>query len=140
MFDILHEVTIEASPDKVYQAITEEKGLAGWWTTHTTAQAKVGTISEFGFEGGNMIFKMKVDKLEPGHTVQWTPLQGAPDWGGTVVTWDLTPVEKGTKLLFGHRNYASTEGPYASVNFNWGWFLASLKAYVETSKGMPYSY
>jgi uncharacterized protein YndB with AHSA1/START domain len=140
MFDILHEVTIEAPPGKVYQAITEQEGLAAWWTTHTTAQPKVGAVNEFGFEGGQMIFKMRVDKLEAGRSVQWTVVQGVPDWGGTYVTWDLTPVENGTKLLFGHRNYASTEGSYANVNYNWGRFLTSLKAYLETGSGTPYSY
>lgn len=137
MYDILHEVTIEAPPEKVYAAITEQKGLSGWWTTQVTAQAKVGTVSEFGFE---MVFKMRVDKLEPWRSIQWTALQGVPDWGGTIVTWDLTPVEKGTKLLFGHRNYASTEGSFANVNYNWGRFLTSLKTYVETGKGTPYTY
>jgi uncharacterized protein YndB with AHSA1/START domain len=31
MADIWHEITIAATPDKVYKAITEEEGLTSWW-------------------------------------------------------------------------------------------------------------
>jgi len=139
MPDILHEVTIKAPPVKVYKALTEQRGLAAWWTKDTTAQPKVGTISQFKFGGGQATFNYKVDVLEPDKKVQWTPLDGGPpDWSGTRVTWDLTPVENGTKVLFGHRGYASTDGSFASVNYNWGGYLISLKHYLETGKGTPH--
>ncbi|MEZ4672141.1 MAG: SRPBCC domain-containing protein [Anaerolineae bacterium] len=137
MPDILHELTIEGKPEAVYKAITEQDGLSSWWTVHATAQPKVGAVDEFRFGGGQIVMKMEVSKLEPGKAVQWKALQGAPDWGGTQVTWDLTPIETGTKLLFGHRDYASTEGSFASVSYQWAWFLTSLKSYIETGKGTP---
>jgi uncharacterized protein YndB with AHSA1/START domain len=37
MPDILHRVGIKAPPDKVYKALTDEKGLAGWRTKNTKA-------------------------------------------------------------------------------------------------------
>jgi uncharacterized protein YndB with AHSA1/START domain len=137
MADILHEVTIAAKPEAVYAALTEQAGLSAWWTTRAKAEARVGSVSEFGFEGGQMLFRMRVDQLEPGHKVYWTPEQGAPDWGGTRVTWDLTAVEAGTKVLLGHRGYASTEGSFASVSYIWAWYLTSLKLYLESGKGTP---
>jgi uncharacterized protein YndB with AHSA1/START domain len=137
MADILHELVIAASPGLVYQAVTEQDGLASWWTSHTKAQPKVDTISEFGFMGGQFIMQMRVAKLEPVTKVQWIVLQSAPDWAGTYITWDLTPVEKTTKVLFGHRDWISTDGSYASVNYSWGHFLSSLKAYLETGIGTP---
>jgi len=137
MADILHEVEINTSPTKVYEAITQQQGLASWWTTDTKAKPEVGSISEFGFDGGKFLIKMEVAALEPNHKVEWKSRLGAPDWDGTYVTWELTSVAGGTKLLFGHRNYASTDGSYASVNYNWGKYLSSLKDYLETGKGSP---
>lgn len=137
MPDILHEVVIEGAPDKVYRALTEQSGLASWWTTHAAAEPKVGTIGEFQFEGGKFVIKMQVDALEPGRRVDWKTVQGAPDWGGTRVTWDLTPVENGTKVLVGHRDYPSYDGTFASVSYHWAMYLTSLKAYVETGRGNP---
>jgi uncharacterized protein YndB with AHSA1/START domain len=42
MADILHRVGIQASADKVYWALSDEKGLAGWWTKDVQASATVG--------------------------------------------------------------------------------------------------
>jgi hypothetical protein len=37
MPDILHRVGIQASAEKVYWALTDEEGLAGWWTRKVEA-------------------------------------------------------------------------------------------------------
>lgn len=137
MPNILLEVTVESTPDNIYKAITEQKGLSSWWTTSSKAEAKEGTTSEFNFPGG-FVIKMKVDKLDSAnHKVKWTAVQGAPDWGGTYVTWELTPVDNGTKVVLGHHNYGSYDGSFGAVAYNWASFLTSLKQYVETGKGMP---
>lgn len=139
MADILLENTIKVSPDKVYTALTEQSGLASWWTKDTRAQAVVGSTAEFGFGGGAVTFKFKVEALDAGKKVIWTPIEGGPpDWAGTRITWDLTPVEGGTKVLMGHRGYSMTEGSFASVNYNWAGYLISLKYYLETGKGTPH--
>lgn len=137
MPDILLEATIAAPPEKVYQALTEKDGLASWWTRSATAEPKVGSVSEFVFYEGQSVLKMEVTRLEANQKVYWKPVQGAPDWPGTRVTWDLTPADGGTKVLLGHRDYVSTDGSFASVSYNWAWYLISLKSYLETGKGTP---
>ncbi len=49
MPDILHRVGIKAAPEKVYNALTEHAGLAGWWTKETDAEPRVGAVLEFRF-------------------------------------------------------------------------------------------
>ena len=137
MPDILHEVTIAALPDTVYKAITEQEGLTSWWAAQAVVQSKVGSVAEFSFLGGRFVVKMEITKLEPGRTVYWTVKDGVPDWLDTRVTYDLIPVGSGTKVRFGHRDFASAEGSLASASYNWAWFLTSLKDYIETGKGRP---
>ena|SRR5258706_5412009 len=137
--DILHEVTIATAPNKVFKAITEQKGLAAWWTTHAVAEPKVGTTAEFSFMGGQFVIKMEVARLEPARKVEWITRQGAPDWNGTHVTWDLTPADNGTKILFGHRGFASADGSLPNTSYNWAVYLTSLKGYLEKGKGNPNS-
>jgi uncharacterized protein YndB with AHSA1/START domain len=137
MADILHEVIIEARPEKVYQALTEQVRLAGWWTTNTQAEPRVGAVDEFKFNGGRFVIKMEVAELEPGTKVGWKVRQAVPDWEGTQVSWDLTPVEQATKVLFGHRGFSSASGSLPSASYNWATYLTSLKAYLETGKGSP---
>jgi uncharacterized protein YndB with AHSA1/START domain len=137
MVDILHEVVIKATPAQVYKAVTEQDGLASWWAKNDAGVPQVGANIKFLFNHGQYVIEMEVEKLEAPSQVHWKAKSGAPDWGGTKVTWDLQPDEQGTKLLFGHRNYASTAGSYASVNYTWGYYLISLKNYLETGKGTP---
>ena len=140
MPDVLLEVPIAVAPAKVYSAITEDEGLASWWTPDVVAKPDVGSLAEFVFTdgpAGRFAVKMEIAELDPSRKVRWIVKQGAPDWAGTHVTWDLTPLDGGTKVRFGHRDYASTDGSFALVGYNWAWYLTSLKDYLETGAGRP---
>lgn len=141
MADILHMVPIQASPDAVYKAITTEEGLKSWWTNDVSAEPQEGSTATFRFEGGQVAFQMKVDKLEPAEAVVWSVQEPAPpEWGGTRVTWHIQPGDDGnTHVLFGHRGWASMENSFAAINYNWAYYLTSLKEYLETGEGFPHS-
>ncbi len=139
MPDILLEATIFAPPETLYTALTEQEGLRSWWTQQATAAPKVGSTSEFRFYNGQVVMQLEVEQLEPSRRVAWKPISGVPDWAGTEVTWDLTPVDGGTKLLFGHRDFASYEGSLPMTGFNWAWYIISLKKYAETGVGSPHT-
>ena len=70
MPDILHRVGIRSPPDKVFAALSEKEGLAGWWTKDVKASPVVGAInqSRFGDKGFNA---MKILELSPGQCVKW---------------------------------------------------------------------
>jgi uncharacterized protein YndB with AHSA1/START domain len=137
MPDIVHQLNIAAPPDRVYNAITEQQGLAGWWTPDATAKAEAGSLAEFRFLDGQAVIRLEVATLEPNRAVRWRIREAMPEWAGTHITWDLAPADGGTTVRFGHRNYPSTEGSFASVNFHWAWHLISLKDYLETGRGRP---
>ena len=139
MPDILFEAMINAPPDKLYKALTEQEGIRSWWTQQATAAPKVGSTSEFGFYGGQVLMHIEVAQLDPNRKVVWKPIDGVPDWPGTRVTWDLIPTNGGTKLLFGHRDFASSEGSLPQTGFNWAWYIISLKRYAETGTGSPHT-
>jgi hypothetical protein len=53
MADVLLEVPISAPPERVYQAITEQAGLASWWTPDVSkAEPRIGSVAEFRFGTG----------------------------------------------------------------------------------------
>ncbi|MFW5943488.1 MAG: SRPBCC family protein [Chloroflexota bacterium] len=140
MADILHLVPIQASPQSVYEAITTEEGLKSWWTDDVSAEPREGSMAVFRFEGGQVAFRMNVDKLEPVQAVEWSVEAPAPpEWEETRVTWHLQPDNGGnTHLLFGHRDWASTENSFAAINYNWAYYLTSLKEYLEKGQGFPH--
>ena len=137
MPDILHEVAIFATPDKVFKALTEKRGIEGWWTPYAVAEPKVGSLVEAHFANDRFIVKMQVVALEPERKVEWNFQQGDPEWDGTNITWDITPTTKGSRLLFGHRGFASANGSMPATNYNWGFYITSLINYLEKGTGNP---
>ena len=67
MFDILHRIGIRAPAEKVFNALSEEAGLAGWWTRDVKAAPSVGAINHFRF-GDKGFNAMKVLELLPGQS------------------------------------------------------------------------
>lgn len=135
MPEILHEIPIAADAKKVYEALTDQAGLAAWWTPQVVATPALGSIAEFVFPG--IVLKMEVSALEPERRVEWKVEEAVPEWDNTVVAWDLKPARNGTTLLFGHRNFASSGGMFARYSISWAWHIMSLKDYLETGKGRP---
>ncbi len=139
MADIVQELTIEADPQKVFNAITRQDELAQWWTKHVSAEPKVGSIAEFRFDNGATVFRMEIAELDAAKKVHWIVRHGPPHWEGTSVTWELTPVNNGTKLHFGHYGFAAVDAGYEQTGGGWEFFLGSLKSYLETGKGTPHA-
>src|SRR5258707_615607 len=75
-FDIVHSVDTETTPDRLYEAITTKKGLAGWWTPKVKAEPMRGALNEFHFTGTTL--KFRVDKLDPARHVAWSSVQVPP--------------------------------------------------------------
>ena len=141
MPDILHEVSIVAAPSQVFKAITEQQGLASWWTTHIVAEPKVGWMIEARFFDGKSVHTLEVLTLEPDRKVEWITRQSfLPDWTQTRVIWDLLPIENGTRILFGQRGFASADGSLPKVSYGWAVYLTSLKDYLEKGTGNSHSY
>ncbi|MBO9618166.1 MAG: SRPBCC domain-containing protein [Niabella sp.] len=134
---ICHRLLIEAPAEIVYEALTTEKGLAGWWTPETKANPVTGSIARFAF-GPDYFKEMRITELKPYSKVQWVCLKAFEDWVGTTLTFELEPHKKGTVLFFHHDGWKAYTPEFASCTHDWGLFFRSLKFLCETGKGFPY--
>jgi uncharacterized protein YndB with AHSA1/START domain len=138
MSAIVEERTIAAAPGSVFNALTHQDEIAHWWTNDLSAKPEVGSLAEFRFNRwGAGVLQFEVAELDAGEKVRWISRQGPPQWAGTSVTWQLTPVQNGTKLVFTHDGFAQVDEVYERIHGNWEYFLDSLKSYLETGKGTP---
>ena len=135
-FAIVHSVDIETTPDHLYDAITTQKGLSGWWTPQVKAEPTVGTLNEFRFAGITLTFC--VSKLEPARHVAWSSVQVPPDWEGTQVLFDITPKDDMVNLRFSHAGFASLDGSFGVTSYSWAQYLRSIKLLLETGEGEPF--
>ena len=53
------------------------------------------------------------------------------------MTWQLTAVQDGTRVVFTHDGFAEVDAVYEQTHGNWEYFLGSLKSHLETGKGTP---
>ena len=139
MVAIVKELTIEAAPERVWNALTQPDEIGHWWTNDLNATAEVGTLAEFRFgEWGDFVLRFEVAELERNKKVRWVYRFGSvTQWAGTSVSWQLRPVSNGTMLFFRHEEFAKKDEVYEQSRGNWNYFLASLKSYLETGKGTP---
>ena len=140
MLDILHRVGIKASSDQVYKALTTRDGLAGWWTTNTQGDSKLGGVIKFRFSvDGREIggFDTKVLELRPAERVLWQVIEGPPEWIGTKVSFELKQDGEYSIVLFKHAGWKEPVEFMHHCSTKWGSFLMSLKSLVETGQGAP---
>lgn len=138
---INHQVGMKASPEAIYETLTDRAKLALWWTTDTRGSgAKVGDTLEFWF--GDMCQKFTVEELTPGKRVVWKSPhgQGASEWEDTEVSFDLTPNPKQTMLQFRHTGWRESTDFQGHCSMRWAIFMLSLRDVVERGKGRPVPY
>lgn len=135
MPDIMHTLKIHASPDRVYQALATADGIRSWWTRDAVLDPKVGSAGEFGFYGRRFVAKVTIEALEAPSLVRWKVTNSA--WPGDRIEFALRPEGKHTRLSFAHRGFAEADRGYASATTRWGFYLLSLKQYLETGNGTP---
>jgi uncharacterized protein YndB with AHSA1/START domain len=134
--------TVDAEPDDVYAALATQEGLAGHWTDQLDVPEETGAIARFGFgPDWAKTLEVRVDALEPGRRVEWTPVGGFPGWVGTSIAWELDPADGGgTVLRFTHAGWADeqADGEMAMCAYTWALIIDRLSAQVSRGERAPY--
>ncbi len=139
MKTILHTVDIrDATPDKVFEVLATQVGLARWWTTKVKADVRLGGTVDFTF-GATFNPEMEITALEEPKLVAWKCVGGHEPWAENTFRFEIEPREEGS-ILFFRQVYAEelSDEEYGRYNFNWGYYLESLRLLVETGRGRPY--
>ncbi|QTH45211.1 SRPBCC domain-containing protein [Cohnella sp. LGH] len=137
MANIEHLQTVHAPASKVYETLTTAEGLSEIWTNELIVNNQIGFINEFRF-GSDDVTKMKIEELIPNKKVVWHCIDSDAEWIGTMISFDI--VEKNGKsfITLRHMNWKEVTPFYRSCNYNWAFFLYSLKCYCEDGEGIPY--
>jgi activator of Hsp90 ATPase-like protein len=81
---------------------------------------------------------MKVVELVPGKRVKWQGVDGAKEWIGAELTFDLKEESGVTVVLFGQRGWKEPVEFMRFCSTKWATYLLSLKSLCETGTGTPY--
>jgi uncharacterized protein YndB with AHSA1/START domain len=139
MPDIRHRVEISSPLESVYEAVATTEGISEWWTRGgVRGEPREGSRLQFFFGKPEPAAVMEVTRLSPDGHVSWNCVAGADEWVGTNITFDLTPTDAGTVVLFGHADWREPVEFMAHCSARWAYFLLSLKSYLETGRGTPF--
>jgi uncharacterized protein YndB with AHSA1/START domain len=145
---IVSEVQIAAPPQRVFQALTDPHELMRWWNSDAcqteffemdarrggqwrfgTKQSalKVNGVSQFFCQG-------EVLEFDPPRLLAYTWIANWHDDKSrrTIVRWELTPTEGGTRVKVTHSGLAQEAGARKDYSGGWPGVVESLKQFVET--------
>ncbi len=138
MSEILHRVIIEASPEKVYAALTNQDQLSAWWTKAITEEKEGSTATFFFGPAGDHQVKMEITDLVPNKRVCWKCVDGP--WVNTEsFQFNIQTDERGSVLQFSNTGWSESDAFFMHCNSKWGFFLSvSLKNLLEKGVGQPH--
>ncbi len=136
-FESNMRIGVKASRDEVFEALTDTKGLAKWWTSDTRGSGvAVGDVLEFWF--GKFCQKFEVKVLEPGKLVVWKATKdGMEEWAGTEISFAISADDKQTWVRFKHGGWRANTEFFGHCSMKWATFLMSFKDLMEKGSGRP---
>ena len=138
MKTIIHSFRVHAAPSRVYRALTTEGGLSGWWTTAVSIDDGPPAVVHFTFHG-DFHPRIEVTGSAEDRSVAWTCVGGHENWRDNTFSFTLDERDGETQVHF-VQEYAQelSDEVYGVYNFNWGYYLNSLKRLCETGEGAPF--
>ena len=142
-FTVRRTVTIAATPDKVWAAVTRPELISQWFgDTATLDRLEVGAEGTFGFEGYG-VFPIRIEELDEPRAIayRWgnenaTPTETLDVDHSTVFRFTLEPLDGGaaTRLTVVESGFDALRDPASAMESNrggWDSELDELVAFVE---------
>jgi len=138
-FTVRRTITINASADKVWAAITEPEHLSRWFPDRAELQSvELGAQGSFTWDDHGT-FPIVVEQVDPPHSIsyRWNNESGVPvdPSRSTVFTFTLEPRDSATQLTVVESGFDSLSDPTAAMESNrggWNFELDELVAYLES--------
>lgn len=138
MADSLHQVEIHANKADVYNALTTNTGIRGWWTSDCEMTTTEGGLCQFFFNDRSTHFTMRAQKLLPEQRIFWVCEEGPKEWKQTELWWEISEIGNNQCLVdFKHMNWQRDDGLFPLCNSTWGTLMTHLKSYCETGVPAP---
>jgi uncharacterized protein YndB with AHSA1/START domain len=136
-YAIYHDLTIKASADKIFKAITQPDHLVNWWPQKCSGQPETGEIYNFHF---NPDYDWYGQVLECIHNKSFhiKMTKSDSDWDPTSFGFDLEEAEGPIKVKFWHVDWPECNTHFRRSSFCWAMLLNGLKDYVEKGIIVPF--
>jgi uncharacterized protein YndB with AHSA1/START domain len=143
---ILATVDIKAAPERVFRALTSED-ITRWWgsddmyrTTAWTGDVRVGgrwTSSGVSVDGTAFSVGGEYLEVDPPRKLVHTWKPSWDDVAATTVTYTLTAIETGTRLVLRHEGFGSNGASCEGHASGWERVLGWLESFASSGGAVP---
>jgi uncharacterized protein YndB with AHSA1/START domain len=136
--EIRKQIIVDAPPEVVFKALTDEKELVRWMPQEAKMDVRVGGELEFKYHwadrGLDTVLRGKILELEPNKRISYTwdaeTKDHQPRITGAVVTWMLDSLPDGkTRVTLIHSGVGKEFSQ--DTERGWGHYLSQLLTYVK---------
>ena len=137
---IHHVADIDATAGTIWAALTEPAQMAGWWSTKVTTPPAAAGVRVHWFFDGDFNPVMEIIGLTDGRELVWRCVSGHQPWQDSTFRFQLAGLgDRRTRLRFWQEYAVDLEDDYYGVyNYNWGYYLESLRLLCTTGQGKPF--
>jgi uncharacterized protein YndB with AHSA1/START domain len=136
--EIRKSIVVDASPEVVFKALTDEKELVQWMPRQAKMDARIGGEYEFKYQwadrGLESVLRGKILEMEKNRRLSYTWDAETPDHvpriSSAIVTWVLDPLPDGkTRVTLIHSGVDTRFSKDAEMG--WNFFLGRLQNYCK---------
>jgi hypothetical protein len=140
--DFTTTFSVEQSPEKVFNAITN---VRGWWSEEIEgATDKLGAEFIYRYEDVHRC-KMKITEFVPGERIVWLVLdnyfnftEDKTEWKGTQVIFEVLRKGDQSEIRFTHSGLVPEYECFQVCSNAWSSYInGSLRSLITTDKGKP---
>ena len=140
--DFTTTFSVEQSPEKVFNAITN---VRGWWSEEIEgATDKLGAEFIYHYEDVHRC-KMKITEFVPGERIVWLVLdnyfnftEDKTEWKDTQVIFEVSRKGDKSEIRFTHAGLVPKYECFHVCSNAWGSYInGSLRSLITTGKGKP---
>lgn len=136
-YTIYHNLIINSSKDKVFDAVVNPDQLVNWWPAKCSGKPELGARYNFYF-GPEYDWWGTVVQCDPGKAFHIKMAKADKDWNPTSFGFDLEQTNGGVQVSFWHTDWAVCNQHFKIASYCWAILLQGLKNYVE--KGVILSF
>ena len=121
----------EASPSKVFRALTDPRVLVDWFLSSAELEPRSGGRFDFVWFGGYHM-QSKIARFRRNRSVAFEWIDSMPGGGSakTLASFTVSKKGKGSLLALRHTGFRDPRH-YAECSARWGYYLTNLKSVVD---------
>ncbi len=132
-----HRIRIHANRNTVFQALSTETGLKGWYTANLDGPVAQGETATFHFPKDET-FRWKFTEVKPDSKIIWECEDGPGAAKGTKAVFQLSDDGgQETVLTCEHMGWPEGHEALATCNTLWGILMGHLRDYAESRQPAP---